>query len=493
MKFTDSTPAEINSFVENAYQAFLQYRKTSLKQRADLLRSIAKQLTENASALIATAMQESHLPEARLQNELTRTCFQLTSYAAACERGDWLEVSIDKDFTEPAVKPSIKKTKIALGPVVVFGSSNFPFAYSTAGGDTASALAAGCTVIVKAHPAHPQTSLIAANCIQKAIAASQLPTSIFTHIYGASFEVGKQLVQHPLVKAVGFTGSYTGGKQLFDWGNQRKEPIPVFAEMGSVNPVFLLSEKLQNSFAEIATQYAASITLGVGQFCTNPGLIIGIESPALQSFIHDLGKAIKHIHPAKMLHAGIASAYQEKKSDAIMEEDVHLVAESDKAPTELEGQPTIAMVSGAIFLANKKLHQEIFGPYSLVISCKDATEMLAIATSLEGQLTTTVMATENDVNEFQLVIEQLQLKCGRFVFNGVPTGVEVCQSMQHGGPFPASTDGRFGSVGADALKRFARPISYQNWPDHLLQMELQDANPLGINRTINNELTNRAI
>ena len=493
MNFNNHTSAEIDALVEKSHQAFLQYKNTSLLQRADFMRAIAKQLTEHAHDLIRAAMRETNLPEARLQNELTRTCFQLTSYAAACERGDWLEISIDKDFTDTPVKPTIKKTKVPLGPVVVFGSSNFPFAYSTAGGDTASAFAAGCTVIVKAHPAHPETSFIAANCIKQAAIQKQLPESVFIHIYGSSFETGKQLVQHPLVKAVGFTGSFNGGKQLFDWGNQRPEPIPVFAEMGSVNPVFLLPEKLKAEYSSIATQYAASISLGVGQFCTNPGLIIGIESDSLQSFIHDLGKAIKHINPAKMLHAGIASSYREKRTDALMEEEVHLVAESDKAPTDLEGQPTIATVSGEIFLANKKLHQEVFGPYSLVVRCSDYAQLLKIAAELEGQLTVTAMATEKDMACSKELIDLLQLKCGRFILNGVPTGVEVCQSMQHGGPFPATTDARFGSVGADAIKRFARPIAFQNWPDEFLPIELRDKNSLGINRIINNELTNRSL
>ena len=493
MHFHDHTPAEIDVLVEKSQSAFLQYKNTSLKQRADFMRAIAKQLTAHSAQLIQAAMRETHLPESRLQNELTRTCFQLTSYAAACERGDWLEISIDKDFTDTQIKPTIKKTKVPLGPVVVFGSSNFPFAYSTAGGDTASAFAAGCTVIVKAHPAHPETSTIAANCIKLAASEQHLPEGVFVHIYGTSFDTGKQLVQHPHVKAVGFTGSYNGGKQLFDWGNQRSEPIPVFAEMGSVNPVFLLSEKLEAEFTSIATQYAASITLGVGQFCTNPGLIFGIESNALQSFIHDLGKAIKHISPAKMLHTGIASAYAEKKTEAIMEEGMHLVAESDKAPSELEGQPTIATVSGAVFLANKKLHQEVFGPYSLVVSCKDYAELLQIANELEGQLTATLMASTADLENSKDLVDIIQLKCGRFILNGVPTGVEVCQSMQHGGPFPATTDARFGSVGADAIKRFARPIAYQNWPDQFLPEELKDENKLGIYRTINNELTNRSL
>jgi len=287
---------------------------------------------------------------------------------------------------------------------------------------------------------------------------------------------------HPHTKAVGFTGSYTGGKQLFDWANQRNEPIPVFAEMGSVNPVFLLPEKIQTDAAAVAAMYAGSITLGVGQFCTNPGLIIGIESDGLKSFIHDLGKAIQPIAPGTMLHQGIADAYAAKREAALMQENVHLVAESDAAAGEKQGQPTIATVDGKIFLANPVLHKEVFGPYSLVVRCADMQEMVEVAKHMEGQLTATLMATVNDINENEELVESVKNICGRFILNNVPTGVEVCPSMHHGGPFPATTDARFTSVGADAIKRFARPVAFQNWPDELLPDELKTENPLGIRR-----------
>lgn len=312
--FKDATIKEIEDVMQNAWKAFHVYRKLSLKQRANFMRAIAVELESCGDALIQTAMQETNLPEVRLRNERGRTIFQLNQYAAACEEGTWLEARIDTavpDKNPP--KPDIRKMLLPLGPVVVFGASNFPFAYSTAGGDTACALAAGCPVIVKAHQAHPQTSQTVAEAILRAVIKSKMPEGIFAHVHGASFEVGKALVMHPYTKAVGFTGSYPGGKQLFDWANQRKEPIPVFAEMGSVNPVFLLPEKIKSSAVEIAKMYAGSITLGVGQFCTKPGLIVGIESEALQTFIHDLGKAIQQIAPAPMLHPGIVKAYKEKK------------------------------------------------------------------------------------------------------------------------------------------------------------------------------------
>lgn len=488
--------------MQDAWSAFHIYRKCSLAQRAAFMKAIAVELEGCGDALIQTAMQETNLPEARLRGERARTIFQLNSYADACEKGEWLEARIDTaiaDKTPP--KPDIRKMLVPLGPVVVFGASNFPFAYSTAGGDTACALAAGCPVIVKAHPAHAQTSEIVANAILTAAEKSNMSKGIFTHVHGAGFEVGKALVMHSHTKAVGFTGSYSGGKQLFDWGNQRKKPIPVFAEMGSVNPVFLLPEKLAASANEIAVMYAGSITLGVGQFCTNPGIIIGIESEALQTFVHDLGKAIQKISPAAMLHNGIATAYQKNKSNALLQDDVHLVAESEipsaaetpPAVTNpdggLTGLPTIATASGQTFLNNPVLHQEVFGPYSIIIRCKDMNEMIAVAKNLEGQLTSTLMATENDIKENDELVEAVKNICGRFILNSVPTGVEVCLSMHHGGPFPATTDSRFTSVGADGIKRFARPIAFQNWSNNLLPDELKNENPLGIWRTVDNVLT----
>jgi len=483
---TDTSIQEINEIMSASWKAFHVYRKLSLKQRAGFMRAIAKELESAGDELIQTAMQETNLPEARLRGERGRTIYQLESYADACERGDWLEARIDHanpGKTPP--KPDIRKMLVPIGPVVVFGASNFPFAYSTAGGDTATAFAAGCPVIVKAHPAHPQTSHLAAQAIFRAAEKTGMPAGIFAHVTGMSFEVGKALVTHTNCKAVGFTGSYAGGKQLFDWANQRPEPIPVFAEMGSVNPIFLLPEKLAAAAGEVATQCAGSITLGVGQFCTNPGLIIGIDGTDLQQFIHDLGKAIQQTMPGMMLHQGIADNFSNKREEALMQENVHLVAESAQSGEDrCTGLPTVATVDGKTFLANPLLHKEVFGPYSLVVRCADAAEMREVTLHLEGQLTATLMATTADMLSNEELVEAVKNICGRFVMNGVPTGVEVCLSMQHGGPFPASTDSRFGSVGADAIKRFARPLSFQNWPDELLPEELKEANPLGIGRSV---------
>ncbi len=488
--FADATKEEIDIIMQQAWKAFHLYRKCSLQQRAAFMHAIAAELENTGDALIKTAMEETSLPEVRLRGERARTIFQLNSYADACERGEWLEARIDTAIpAKTPPKPDIRKMLVPLGPVVVFGASNFPFAYSTAGGDTACAFAAGCPVIVKAHPAHAQTSEIVAGAILKAAASCHMPAGIFAHVHGSGFEVGKALVTHTYTKAVGFTGSTAGGKQLFEWGNQRKEPIPVFAEMGSINPVFLLPEKLSQSAADMAKMYAGSITLGVGQFCTNPGLIIGIESDPLQQFITALGESIKQTAPAKMLHPGIAKAYIEKKATALAQKNVTMVAEAAAAAKENEGLPVVASASGQAFLNNPVLHQEVFGPYSIVIKCRDMQEMIEVVKRLEGQLTATLMATDNDIISNNELVEEVKNICGRFILNNVPTGVEVCLSMQHGGPFPATTDSRFTSVGADGIKRFARPVAFQNWSNQLLPDELKDENPLGIWRTVDNMVT----
>lgn len=485
--FKDATTTEINTVMEQAWAAFHQYRKMPLTARANFMRSIATELEACGDELIKTAMQETNLPEIRLRSERGRTILQLNQYATACEKGDWLEIRIDTAIPDKnPPRPDLRKMLVPLGPVVVFGASNFPFAYSTAGGDTACALAAGCPVIVKAHPAHAQTSEIVANAMLKAAKQTNMPEGVFAHVHGASFETGKQLVTHTHTKAVGFTGSFNGGKQLFDWTNQRKEPIPVFSEMGSTNPVFLFPEKLAASAEDIAVSYASSITLGVGQFCTNPGLIIGVEGEALNTFIKELGEMVQAVPAGTMLHPGIAKAYRENKSAALKENDVTVVAEAP-AGNENQGNPTIATVHASAFLENPLLHKEVFGPYSLVIQCAGMEQMLAVARNLEGQLTSTVMATEAEAAQHEELIEAIKNICGRFVFNNVPTGVEVCRSMHHGGPFPATTDSRFTSVGADGIKRFARPVCFQNWPHALLPEELKNENSLGIWRMVNDE------
>jgi 2,5-dioxopentanoate dehydrogenase len=494
MNFPNTTISQINDAAEQAWKAFHIYRNYTLKERAGFMRAIASALEATGDELLYTAMAETHLPEARLRSERTRTIFQLTSYAEACESGSWLDARIDTAMAERnPPKPDLRKMLVPLGPVAVFGASNFPFAYSTAGGDTAGALAAGCPVIVKAHPAHAQTSELVAKCILEAARQLNMPEGIFAHIHGSDFKAGEALVSHPLIKAVGFTGSFSGGKALFDLASKRKEPIPVFAEMSSINPVFLLPYKMQSSAEEIAKMYAGSITLGAGQFCTNPGLIIGIDGPSLELFMDALAKEIAQVVPAAMLHEGIAKNYTEKRETALAQQGVQTIATGAEPASDQHAGPTIASATAKAFLANPILHQEVFGPYSLVVRCHDMEEMIEVAKNTEGQLTATLMATENDIRENEDLVEAVKNICGRFILNSVPTGVEVCLSMHHGGPFPATTDSRFTSVGADGIKRFARPVCYQNWPDNLLPPELQNLNPLGIWRTVNNTLSKQAV
>ncbi len=492
--YKDTSIAELEAVLVKATAAYHQYKNSSLKQRADLMRTIATEIEALGDELINTAMEETNLPLARLHGERARTMFQLNSYADAAEQGNWLEVSIDTALPERTPpKPDLRKMLVPLGPVVVFGASNFPFAYSTAGGDTACAFAAGCPVIVKAHPAHLKTSTLMAKAIVSAVEKCNLPEGIFSHVYGEGFEVGTYLAKHEAVKAIGFTGSYSGGKALFDLANQRKTPIPVFAEMGSVNPIFILPEKLSKEADQLSKQIAASVSLGMGQFCTNPGLIVAMDSEPLERFILGFRREIKNLSPSKMLHQGIATNYAQKLQTALAQKGVQLVGQSEEEISKDKGQISIATTKAQTFLENPVLHQEVFGPYSLLIQCVDENEMLAVAKAMEGQLTTTLMATPTDIKKHNALLNAVQDICGRLILNNVPTGVEVCLAMQHGGPFPASTDSRFTSVGADGIKRFARPLAYQNWADEFLPQELQNANPLNIWRTVNNELTRNSI
>jgi 2,5-dioxopentanoate dehydrogenase len=487
---SNNLKSEINDKMLEAWQAFYDFKKTSLKERSELLECIAKEIEDLGDQLILTCASETHLSEVRLKNERARTIFQLRNFAEACLRGNALNVSIDAaDTSRTPPKPDVRKTAVPLGPVIVFGASNFPFAYSTAGGDTASALAAACPVIVKAHPAHLETSKLVATAIHSAVEKCGLPKGVFTHIEDTSIEVGKELVMHPYTKAVGFTGSYLGGKSIWEMANKREEPIPVFAEMGSVNPVFLLPNKLKEQSVELAKMLAASITLGAGQFCTNPGIIVGLESDSLQSFATALTEEVKQIQPVRMLHKGIASNFRKSRDQMLLQSSVQLLGQSATTSLDLQDIPSVAEVSAEAFLANKLLHIEVFGSFSLLVRCKNMEQMLQVARQTEGQLTSTLMATPNDIIENTAIVEEIKLHCGRLIFNNVPTGVEVGKSMQHGGPWPSSTDSRFSSVGADAINRFVRPLSFQNWPDDLLPDELKNDNPLGIYRTVNNQLT----
>jgi 2,5-dioxopentanoate dehydrogenase len=489
MLFKDATIEETDTALNSSDQAFLAYRKKSLKERAAFLYTIGKKLQANEIELIRLAVAETHLETARLKTELKRTIFQLASYAKATEEGSWIDITIDTIGGASGKAINLRKTMVPLGPVVVFGASNFPFAYSTAGGDTASAFAAGCTVIVKGHPAHAATSEFVGKLITEAAFESGMPEGVFIHLHGASTEVGEALVKHELTKAVGFTGSLQGGKALFDLAAKRRIPIPVFSEMGSVNPVFILPEKLKADAVEIADLYAGSITLSAGQFCTNPGILVGISGEELENFKNLLAKKITHVSPEKMLHPGIAKNFQHKRAEALSVKGVEVAGVFSCPVGADESIPTLAEVNADMFLKNPLLKEEVFGPYSLLVKCKDENEMLRVAESFDGQLTCSLLGTNEEVIQNSQLVEQLISICGRFVLNGIPTGVEVSKAMHHGGPFPATTDSRFTAVGADAIKRFARPFCYQNWSDELLPDELKNINPLGLARTVNGRLT----
>jgi alpha-ketoglutaric semialdehyde dehydrogenase len=487
MKFKDATSFEVDAALKEAYIAFLSVKNFSGKRKAIFLRAIADEIEALGQTLVTTAMKETALPEVRIVGERARTTGHLRMFADLVEEGSWVEARIDTAIPDrtPAPKPDLRKMLGPMGPVVVFGASNFPLAYSTAGGDTASALAAGCPVIVKAHPAHAETSELVAEAIQKAMKKNEMPAGIFQHLHGAEFEVGKALVQHPLTKAVGFTGSFAGGKALFDLANQRKEPIPVFAEMSSINPVILLPQSLARDAETTAAKLIPSITLNVGQFCTDPGLIIGIEDEGLERFIHALSEGIRNILPGTMLHQGIADNYSRKLKQALEQEAVNMEGQSAVEPEAGQGKAVVASTTAREFIKNPILGEEVFGPFSLVIRCKDSAELYSVVNHLRGQLTVTVISDESELLKHAGLVNIIKEKAGRLIFNGVPTGVEVCPPMQHGGPFPSTTDSRFTAVGTDAIKRFVKPVAFQNFPDALLPEELKASNPLGIWRLLN--------
>ncbi len=486
-EFIEASTEEINEAVFLASDAYIGYNQKSGKEKAAFLTAIADGILALGDILIQTYCSESGLPEGRAKGERGRTIGQLKAFAALLEEGSWVDATIDTAIPDraPAPKPDLRKMSVPLGPVVVFGASNFPLAFSTAGGDTAAALAAGCPVIVKSHPMHAGTGELVASAIIKAAEATEMPNGVFSNLNSSGIEVGVQLVKHPQVKAVGFTGSIRGGRALFDLAAQRDEPIPVFAEMGSINPVIILPEALENRNFELAQTYAGSITVGSGQFCTNPGLLLGIKSAALSSFVTLLSEEIVKIEPSCMLHPNIIEAYEKNKQTAINQPGLVVAAEYGAEVSVNHARQAVVTVEGKTFLENTKLHHEVFGPFSMIVQCENAAQLQEIITNLEGQLTGTIISDNNEIAKYLNVIAALQNRVGRIIFNGVPTGVEVCPSMQHGGPYPASTDSRFTAVGVQSIKRWVRPFSFQDWPDQLLPNELKNANPLRILRFVN--------
>ncbi|WP_461450373.1 aldehyde dehydrogenase (NADP(+)) [Mucilaginibacter sp.] len=492
-EFQKADTLMVNNALNAASAAFKVYKHIAPVNKAKFLRAIAAEITALGESLINRAVAESGLPVARLTGELGRTTGQLNMFASLVEEGSWVDAVIDTAQPErlPLPKSDIRRMYSPIGPVVVFGASNFPLAFSVAGGDTASALASGCPVIVKAHPAHPGTSAMVGQAISKATKETGMPDGVFSLLFDDGYEIGSALVKHEQTKAVAFTGSYNGGMALIKIAQDRKSIIPVFTEMGSINPVVLLPAILESQAESVAAKYTASITLGAGQFCTNPGLILAIKSAGLDRFLTALGGAIVNIPSATMLTAGIWKNYQSLSANIVAEPTTKLIAKSTAVNTEKVNQSiaAVATVSAKDFIANKKYSEEIFGPWSLVVACDDIAELQNVIESLDGQLTTTVMAEKDELPNHTSILNALAEISGRVILNNVPTGVEVCAAMQHGGPFPATSDSRFTSVGTGAIYRFVRPIAWQDWEDSLLPPELQAANPLKIWRQIDNNLT----
>lgn len=495
INFVEATPEEIDQALLLAKNAYHEFSGISGMGKAEFLNAIADEILALDDFLVKTYCSETGLPEGRALGERGRTVGQLRSFAELVKEGSWVEASIDTAIPDrtPVAKPDLRKLLIPLGPVVVFGASNFPLAYSTAGGDTAAALAAGCPVIVKSHPMHAGTGELVASAIVKAAKKTNMPNGVFSNLNSSGIEVGVALVNHPIVKAVGFTGSIRGGRALFDLASQREEPIPVFAEMGSVNPVVILPEAVQKRGDSLASTYAGSITLGTGQFCTNPGLLLGIKGAALTSFIKNLSDAIIKIEPSCMLHPNIIGAYESNRQNAVSQKGLQVVADYQGDVLINYARQTVSTVEGKTFLENSTLHQEVFGPYSIVVQCEDIDQLELIISKLEGQLTGTIIAEESELSRYPRIASAMQNRVGRLIYNGVPTGVEVCPSMHHGGPYPSSTDSRFTAVGIHSIKRWVRPMSYQDWPDSQLPDALKDSNPLGISRLVNNMQTDRSI
>ena len=489
--FTAASLAQVDAACHAANAAANPFRETSPAERAAFLNCCADEIMALGDTLLQQITAETGYTSERGQVERARTCNQLNMFADHILQGDFFDARIESAQPErkPSPRPELRFANQALGPVAVFGASNFPLAYSVAGGDTASALAAGCPVVVKGHPSHPGTSELVAQAIARAVHKTGMPKGMFNYVIDAGIEAGCRLVKAPQIKAVGFTGSLKGGMALYHLANQRPEPIPVFAEMGSVNPVFLLPQALQANPKGIATNFVASLTLGTGQFCVNPGLVIAEKSASLDAFLQHASQQIAEVESGLMLNEQVCKNYHKGIEQFENLETVQLVEAG--LPPQLggyRGQTKLFKVSSQQFLLSPELQHEVFGPASLVVVCESVEEFNLIAQRLSGQLTASVHGAENELPQYTNLLSVLSTKAGRLVFNGFPTGVEVCHATVHGGPFPASTDSRFTSVGTAAIKRFLRPVCYQNCPDMLLPQALQDKNPWKIPRKLNGKL-----
>jgi NADP-dependent aldehyde dehydrogenase len=483
--YTGGSRAHVEQACELAETAYAIYRETSLEERATFLETIASEIEAIGSELIERAMAETGLPQARIESERGRTCGQLRLFASVVRAGEWLDVRIDPAMPDrqPLPRADLRQRHIALGPVAVFGASNFPLAFSVAGGDTASALAAGCPVVVKGHSAHPGTSELVGQAIQKAVKACNLPEGVFSLLFGAGNEIGQALVDDPRIQAVGFTGSRSGGMALMKTAQARPQPIPVYAEMSSINPVFLLPAALKARGKALGEAFVGSLNMGAGQFCTNPGLVIAEKGPELDAFIEAARGAVEASGAQTMLTPGIHRAYQEGVTSLSGAAKVREIARGQTG-SDYQCQTGLFAASASDFLASEALQAEVFGASSLIVECEDASEVKRVAEQLEGQLTATLHMDDADLDAAKALLPTLERKAGRILANGWPTGVEVCHAMVHGGPFPATSDSRSTSVGSAAIHRFLRPVCYQSLPEGLLPDALKEGNPLKVSRLV---------
>ncbi|SDR55450.1 NADP-dependent aldehyde dehydrogenase [Paraburkholderia fungorum] len=489
--FGCATQEDVEQACTLAAQAFDSYRRLSDERRAQFLDAIAWEIASLGSVLSERAHAETALPLARLEGERMRTVNQLRLFATVIRDGRWHGAVIDNAQPErtPLPRSDLRLQHIGIGPVVVFGASNFPLAFSVAGGDTASALAAGCPVVVKAHPAHLGTSELVARAIAKAAQDTGMPAGVFSMVIGEGTWIGESLAKHPAIRAIGFTGSRQGGLALTRIAQDRPTPIPVYAEMSSINPVVVFPAALAARGEIIARDYIDSLTFGAGQFCTNPGLVLAIAGDALDAFCANAAEAIAAKPAATMLTPGIHAAFRRGIGQLVAATGVAQVASGQPANGPYDAVPILLRTTADDFLANAVLEQDVFGPGSLIVACRDLAQLEAVLSHIEGQLTATVQLDDDDHAHVREVLPLLERKAGRILFNGFPTGVEVSYAMVHGGPFPATSDGRSTSVGASAIGRFLRPICYQDAPDSLLPTALRADNPRGIWRLVDGELT----
>ncbi|AJE19818.1 aldehyde dehydrogenase (NADP(+)) [Azotobacter chroococcum] len=490
--FYQATPEEVNAAAEAAAAAYPAFRALPAARRAEFLEAIAAEIDALGDDFVAIVCRETALPAARIQGERGRTSNQMRLFAQVLRRGDFHAARIDRALPErqPLPRVDLRQCRIGVGPVAVFGASNFPLAFSTAGGDTAAALAAGCPVVFKAHSGHMATAEGVADAIVRAAGKTGMPAGVFNMIYGNG--VGEALVKHPAIQAVGFTGSLKGGRALCDMAAARPQPIPVFAEMSSINPVLILPAALQQRGEQIARELTASVTMGCGQFCTNPGLIVGLRSAEFSAFLEQFAAAMTDQGPQTMLNPGTLRSYEQGLAALHAHPKVrHLAGQPQEGN---QARPQLFQADVALLLeGNELLQEEVFGPTTVVVEVADPAELVRALHGLHGQLTATLIAEPADLTAFAAVVPVLEQKAGRLLVNGYPTGVEVCDAMVHGGPYPATSDARGTSVGSLAIDRFLRPVCYQNYPDALLPEALQNANPLGILRLVDGQPSREAL